>query len=184
MHVAASERTSAQAVTRPSTSGKTSSLKPNIKVQINRSNLSKRNGNKDGEECHEKLEKTLNKYIISITEEPDSPVQLYYKSIEPYLKKKKHISGYEADPIASIQPSQSQSQHSEIIKDTIFIDPIEKARPTTRENWFKNGTKMFSEISEEETVSDKNSYVYKLTPKKTKKKPKIKDIKTVIASFF
>jgi hypothetical protein len=184
LHVAASERTSAQAVTRPSTSGQTSSLKPNIKFQINRSNISKRNSNKDRDESHEKLEKTLNKYVISITEEPDSPVQLYYKSIEPYLKKKKHISGYEADPIASKQPSESQSQHSEIIKDTIFIDPIEKARPTTRENWFKNGAKMFSKISEEETISDKNSYGFNLAPRKTKKKPKIKDIKTIVASFF
>lgn len=146
-----------------------------------------KNGARGKEYSNEDLSRTLNKFTSSVHEEPKSPIQLYYKSLEPYLRKKKHISGYEADPISPKEESSSQSQHSEIIMDTVFIESEQKTRLKTGEGWFKGETKSFSKISEEEVSTDKNSYGINLVPRKVRKlkrSPKNKDIKSIVSSFF
>ncbi|CAI2361832.1 unnamed protein product [Moneuplotes crassus] len=64
----------------------------------------------------------------------------------------------------------------------------EQPRPKTRENWFKEDNKSFSRISEEETVTDKNSYGLRLKPKCIRKRLIRKalkhDVKKLISSYF
>jgi hypothetical protein len=80
-------KTSAQWITRPSTSAQPS-FKPKINYQINHSKSPMNNGTRLKEYSSEDLSRTLNRFTNSVHEEPKSPIQLYYKSVEPYLRKK------------------------------------------------------------------------------------------------
>ena len=189
--------------TRPSTSGK-ESIKPTLNFTIRRSLSFKKDKSSKNETSskksgpHEQLNLTLSKAPRpeSGDQTRKSPIQLYYKSIEPYFKKKPHISGYEAEAILkpakseSNQASSSTSQNSVIINDTVIIDTEDKSMSKTGQNWNKGeSNSYFSKISEEETVSDRNSYGLNLVPRRTKKgkvkrKAKNRDIVSIVSSYF
>lgn len=93
--------------TRPSTSAYETNHSP-LDTKIKRSLSFKKEKVQDipdaGDAC---LEITLKKFTSSVVEENRPQVQMYYKSIEPYFQKKKHVSGYEAAPIAQLDDSSS-----------------------------------------------------------------------------
>ena len=107
------------------------------------------------------------------------------------------ISGYEAELHKREESQTSKTETSErspsiIITDSHILEQANRTRTKTRENWFaedNNRKVKFTKISEEESISDKNSLGLKLLPKKTKKKKQKKrmknsDIKNIVSSFF
>lgn len=149
-----------------------------------------KDGRRNNDEL-QSLESTLNKFTTSLGSNTEAPVQLYYKSIEPYLKKKQHLSGYEAEHVLK---DESESSHSQVSDSTNVKNDADRNMYTDEGNRIRFRSKdslvrddhTFSRISEEETISDKNSYGLKLKPKKTVKhsKKKGKDIKNIVSSFF
>lgn len=82
-------------VTRPSTTayeGLRSPSNPKIRKaeSLNKSKIDQK------EQIHRELEDTLKRNTGSAEKQKDTSIQMYYKSIEPFFKKQKHISGYQA----------------------------------------------------------------------------------------
>jgi hypothetical protein len=181
-------------MTRPSTSGKEVMKMPlNLNIKRSFSFKKEKLGSPHG---RNKLEEIDKEWSSAISQQIDQKIQYYYKSIEPYFKKKKHISGYEAELHKRQGSESSKTETSErspsiIITDSHILEQANRTRTKTRENWFvedNNRKVKFTQISEEESISDKNSYGLKLMPKKTKKKKQKKvkngDIKSIVSSFF
>ena len=82
----------------------------------------------------------------------------------------------------------SSIEESDTKVENIIIDSEVRPKAKTRENWYREDAKSFSKISEEETISDRNSYGLRLAPKKVKRKffkrMKKTDIKNLVSSFF
>lgn len=167
-------------LTRPSTRGKEAPKSP-LKVKIKRSFSFKKEKRSTNNEEDNYLDETQK-----------IPKQTYYKSIEPYFKKKVHISGYEAELRNTCEQSdnsketKSQKSDSMMIHDDGRLDTADQSPARTRENWYKHSDHTFSRISEEETISDRNSYGINLKPKKAIKRAKTKgtDIKSIVSSYF
>ena len=188
-----SDGTSHDLATRPSTGGAGVRNCP-ANMRINRSSSIKKVKPRSAyRRTHEAVEDSFKDRSVNI-ENNETKLQMYYKSLEPYLQKKKHISGYEASPRKKDESSSSKSRTSDHSRSISNVDPNEielnhKAKARTRENIFFDTNKSFSRISEEENSSDKNSYGLKLVPKKIGKKsvykpPAVTDVKRIVSSYF
>jgi len=82
------------------------------------------------------------------------------------------------DPIL-LHKLNSSVEESDEEAENLMSEPANKPRAKTRENWFKDDGKSFSKISEEETITDKNSYGFRLIPKKKKY-----NVRSLVSSYF
>lgn len=185
LNISEGTTTKVDLATRPSTGGNTMSLK------IKRSASLKKE--KDFENIQRGIDSTLKRFTSSAEKARDVPIQMYYKSIEPYFKKKKHVSGYQAEirNNEDLSSSKESSDKSNSVSDSDSLTPgsSDKKRVRTKDNWFKEGDKSFSRISEEDTDSAKNSYGLRIQPKRVIKqtamyKQRDPNITSLISSFF
>ena len=108
--------------TRPSTSGYETTQSP-LETKIKRSLSFKKEKVQEIQDAGDTwLEITLKKFTTSATDGDRPQVQMYYKSIEPYFKKKKHVSGYEAETIPQNEDSSSsKSSKSSVILSNVLL---------------------------------------------------------------